>query len=280
MKRLAATASAASGPTPRSGPAAGFGFGPMGFGSSEASGAKDAAAFGALGGLGVAGQNAMGQLGVSRNNALSAQSVAAANAYGQMANNWYNTMGQLGQIAGGLSAAGLNAGSNAMTANQSANFNFGMGGGGGGFGGFSTSGPEGQIASGSMMPGGGGGGGGGGSGFNATVTRGGSQGERQGMVNQGYDFLGQLRGDMNNQNGQAMALAGLMGNEFAANRQAVMDPSIMNSLSGQLAAGHRAIGDLYGMSNYGFNTLHSGPRTKFVPQGATPWANRAGGSFF
>ena len=276
MKRPPATASAAFGNNPQSGPAAGFGGGSVRFGFPDASGQKDAAAFGALGGLGVAGQNAMGQLGASRNNALANQSVAAANAYGQMANSYYNTMGQLGNIAGGLSAAGLNSANNSLQFNQGGSFNFG--GGGGGFGGFNTSGPEGTIASGSMMPGGGGSGGG--SSFNASLTRGGSAGERQGFVDQGYGFLGGLRGDLNNPNNQAMALAGLMGNEFAANRQAVMDPSIMNSLSGQLAAGHRAIGDLYGMSNYGFNTLHSGPQTRFVPQGATPWANRAGGSWF
>lgn len=254
------------------------------FGQAAAGGqaAKDQAAFGALGGLGVAGQNAMGQYGVSRNNALANQSVASANAYGQMANSYYNTLGQLGSIAGGLSAAGLNAGAQSASGSQSANFNMGGGGGGGGggFGGFNVSGPEGTIASGSMGGSrgrGGSFGGGAGGGSSSTVTRGASEGERRGMLNQGYGFLGDVRRDLNSSGNQAMALAGLMGNEFGANRAALMDPSVMNAMSGQLSAGYGAVGDLYGMSDYGFNTYSPGLRSQFAADTGSPsyWMNPA-----
>lgn len=257
------------------------------FGQAAAQGqaAKDQAAFGALGGLGIAGQNAIGQYGVSRNNALANQSVAAANAYGQMANSYYNTLGQLGNFAGNMTAAGLNAGAQSASGSQSANFNMGGGGsfGGGGGMGFNVSGPEGTIASGGMGGGRGGRsfGGSGGGGFSSSVTRGASSGERTGMVNQGYGFLNNLRGDLNRDDNQAMALAGLMGNEFGANRAAVMDPSVMNSLNGQLSAGYGAIGDLYGMSDYGFNTPSQGPRPQFTSDAGSPayWMNPGKASY-
>lgn len=241
--------------------------------------AKDQAAFGAMGNLGVAAQNAMGQYGVSRNNALANSNVAAANAYGQMANNWQNTLGQLGYLASNITAAGLNAGAQAARGTQNSNINFDMGGGaqfGGGGLGYRASGPEGTIASGSMGGGWGGGGFGGnmagGGGMSAEVTRGASPGERQGMVNQGYGFVDQLRGDLNATNNQATALAGLMGQEFGANRAALMDPSIINSLNAQLSGGYGALGGLYGMSDYGFNTGSRGVTPQFTPdEGNAPY---------
>jgi hypothetical protein len=242
--------------------------------------AKDQAAFGAMGNLGIAAQNAMGRYGVSRNNALANSNVAAANAYGAMANNYQNTLGQLGYLASNLSAAGLNAGAQSAQGRQNSNVNFNMGGnasfgGGGGGYGFNASGPEGTIASGSYGGGGGfgssfGGSMGGGGGMNAEITRGASPEERTGMVNQGYGFIDQLRGDLNNPENQAMALAGLMGDEFGANRAALMDPSITNSLNAQLDAGYGALSGLYGMSDYGFNTGSTGYTPSFMPEQGQP----------
>jgi hypothetical protein len=233
---------------------------------AQAQSAKDQAAFSAYGNLGIAGQNAMGQYGMNRDTQLANQSVAAANAYGQMANSYYNTMGQLGQTAAGLSAAGLNAGAQSAMGNMSSNFNMGMGGGGGG-GGFSAFGPEGSIASGSMGGGGGGGGGGAGGGSSQSITRGAGQGERGGMVNQGYGFLGDIKKTLNDPKNQAMALAGLMGDQFGANRAAVMDPTIVNSLNSQMATGYNVLGGLYGMSDYGFNTDMQSPRVRYQQAG-------------
>jgi hypothetical protein len=217
---------------------------------------KDTAAFGALGNIATAGQNAMGQYGVSRNNALADQSVAAANAYGQMANNFYNTMGQLGHIGGSLASAGLSAGAQAGSARQGSFANFGSSAGGGSGGGsFFAGGPEGRIASGGAGGGGPFGGsmsGGGGSWSNA--QRGASSAEREGMVSQGLGFLGGLTSTLNSNDNQAMALAGLMGKEFAASRNGIMDPTITRSLNNQMASGYNALGSLYGMSDYGFNT--------------------------
>jgi len=249
--------------------------------TAAASGAKDAAAFGAMGNLGIAAQNAMGQYGVSRNNALANNTVAAANAYGAMANNYQNTLGQLGYLASNMTAAGLNAGAQSAQGRQNSNVNFGAGGnasfGGGGGIGFNASGPEGTIASGSYGGGGGsfGGGMGGGGGMSSEMTRGASPEERTGMVNQGYGFIDQLRGDLNNPENQAMALAGLMGDEFRTNRAAIMDPSIMNSLNSQLDTGYGALSDLYGMSDYGFNTLSDGYKGSYSPdQGISSyWMN-------
>ena len=251
------------------------------FGQAAAAGqaAKDTAAFGAMGGLGIAGQNAMAQYGASRNAALTNQAIAQANAFGQMGNSYYNTLGQLGHIGSALSAAGLNAGAQSAQGTQSSNMNFGGGGGfqwgGGGGGGFTASGPEGTIASGNMGGGYGGGGFGGnmtgGGGMNATVTRGASRGEREGMVNKGYGLLDQLRGDLNNPENQAMQLAGVMENQFNVNRAATMDPSIMNSLNAQMDAGYGALSGLYGMSDYGFNTGSQGYRGgSFSPDGGSP----------
>ncbi len=90
------------------------------------------------------------------------------------------------------------------------------------------------------------------------------------MVNQGYGFLNDLRGDLNSDDNQAMALAGLMGNEFGANRAALMDPSVMNNMSGQLSAGYNALGGLYGMSDYGFNTGSPGVQSQFYADGGSP----------
>lgn len=242
---------------------------------AQAQSAKDQAAFSAYGNLGVAGQNAIGQYGMNRDAQLTNQTIAAANAFGQMGNNYYNTMGQLGQTAAGLSAAGLNAGAQSASGNMSSNFGMGMGGGfnsgGGGVPGFTASGPEGTIASGRM------GGGGGGFGFggnvsgggraSSSITRGASQGERAGLVNQGYGFLGDIKKTLNDPKNQAMALAGLMGDQFGANRAAVMDPTIVNSLNSQMATGYNALGGLYGMSDYGFNTGNQGPSVNYQPMG-------------
>jgi len=252
------------------------------FGAAVASGqaAKDQAAFGAMGDLGIAAQNAMGQYGVSRNNALANSNVAAANAYGAMANNYQNTLGQLGYLASNLSAAGLNAGAQSAQGRQNSNVNFNMGGnasfgGGGGGYGFNASGPEGTIASGSYGGGGGfgsyfGGSMGGGGGMSAEFTRGASPAERQAMVDQGYGFINQLRGDLSDPRNQAMALTGLMGDEFGANRAALMDPSITNSLNAQLDAGYGALSGLYGMSDYGFNTGSAGYEPSFMPEQGQP----------
>jgi hypothetical protein len=253
------------------------GFDPSAYAAgAQAQSAKDQAAFSAYGNLGIAGQNAMGQYGMNRDAQLTNQSIAAANAYGQMANNYYNTMGQLGQTAAGLSAAGLNAGAQSASGNMSSNFNMGMGGGfnsgGGGWPGFTASGPEGTIASGRMGGGGGGGFGfggnvSGGGGASSSISKGSSQGERAGLVNQGYGFLGDVKKTLNDPKNQAMALAGLMGEQFGANRAAVMDPTIVNSLNSQMATGYNALGGLYGMSDYGFNTGRRAPAATYQPMG-------------
>ena len=228
---------------------------------------KDTAAFGALSGLGIAGLNATGQYGVARDTALANQGIAAANMAGMMGNAYYNTINQFGNYAAGLSAAGLNAGAQSANANIGGNFDFGMGGdfncggiGGGGGGGFRARGPEGTIASGRI--GGGGGRGGLGAGFNnrgsggygATIQKGSSAGERAGLINQGYGFLGGLVGNLNDPNNQAMSMAKLAQNEFGANRAAIMDPSILNSLNSQVDRGYGAVNDVYDRSDYGFNT--------------------------
>lgn len=243
---------------------------------------KDMAAFGALQNLGVAGLNAMGQYGSSRDTALANQSIAAANAYGSMGNSYYNTMGQLGNYAAGLSAAGLNAG--AQSANASMNSNFDMSGGGNfGFGGggqgFTAGGPEGTISSGRYGRGRGGMGmgfnnsGSGGSSMN--LQKGSTESERARMMSQGYGFLGGVAKQLNAPNNQAMTLAGLMGNEFGNNRAAIMDPSIVNSLNNQVGAGYGALGGLYGMSDYGFNTGSQMQAPKFGQIAAQPdyWKN-------
>ena len=250
--------------------------GQIGAAKYGAQGQKDTAAFGAMGNLGVAAQNAMGQYGVSRNNALANSNVAAANAYGQMANNWQNTLGQLGSYAANMTAAGLNAGAQSATGNQSSSVNFNTGGsaswggGGGGGGGFSAYGPEGGIASGSMGGYGGGSGGvsgsmGGGGGMRAEVTKGATPEERSGMLDQGYGFIDQLRGDLNNPNNQSMALSGLMTDQFDMNREAIMDPAVMNSMNAQLDTGYGALSGLYGMSDYGINTGSPGYRSGYSP---------------
>lgn len=229
---------------------------------------KDMAAFGGMANLGIANQNALGQYGATRNAALANQSVAAANAYGQMANSYYNTMGQLGHIGSALTSAGLGAGAQSGTATQNASMGdryFG-GGGGGGFGlggGFMAGGPEGRIASGNMGGFGGGFGGayggmfgGGSSGSSATRGAGGS--ERTGMLNQGYSFLSGLTQQLNNPRNAAGRLAGDMGRQFDSNRQGVMDPSITQSLNSNLSTGYNALSNLYGQSDYGFNTGAAG----------------------
>lgn len=248
---------------------------------------KDMSAFGALQNLGVAGINAMGQYGSQRNAALANQSIAAANAFGSMGNAYYNTMGQLGNYAAGLSAAGLNAGAQSATANMGGGFNMSTGGnfnfgGGGGGPGFQASGPEGVISSG-RYGGGGRGRGGMGAGFNNSgsgstsmnLQKGSTEGERARLVDQGYGFLTGVGNALNDPKNQAMTLAGLMNNEFGNNRAAIMDPSVMNSLNNQVSAGYGALGGLYGMSDYGFNTGRQMQAPQFSQTMAQPdyWKN-------
>lgn len=254
---------------------------------------KDVAAFGGLANLGIANQNALGQYGASRNAALANQSVASANAYGQMASNYYNTMGQLGHIGSALTAAGLGAGAQSGAATQSASmgdryFGGGAGGGFGGGGGFMSGGPEGRIASGNMGGFGGAFGGmfggmyGGGS-SGSSATRGASSGERTGMLNQGYSFLSGLTDKINDPRNPAGRLAGDMGRQFDANRGAVMDPTITNSLNSNLATGYNALSNLYGQGDYGFNTAAAGQQAaaydfgsglSYSPQMASPSSMR------
>lgn len=249
---------------------------------------KDMAAFGALQGLGVAGLNAMGQYGVARDTALANQSIAAANAFGSMGNSYYNTMGQLGNYAAGLSAAGLNAGAQSANANMSGGFNMDMGGnfnfgGMGGGNGFMASGPEGVVSSGRYGRGGGGRGGMG-AGFNnrgsgstnMSVQKGSTPQERAGIINQGYGFLGGMAGALNDPNNQAMTLAGLMNDNFGATRAGIMDPAIVNSMNNQVGAGYGALGGLYGMSDYGFNTGRQMQAPQFNQIQANPeyWRNQ------
>lgn len=260
--------------------------------------AKDQAAFGALGNLGIAGLNAIGQYGTSRNNALMNQSVAAANAYNQMAAADLNTRAQLGQSMAGMAAAAGQAGADTnkatalgglgqgmvnagmygaqmapYTAGNLPNFNFGGFGGGGG-GGFQTSGPEGGIASGRY--GGGGYGGGGRRGGNRQQMTpppppyvGGGSGQ---MVdpympfNQGSQFLGGLRNDINSPNSFANRSMGLMTHELGMNRAGIMDNSVLNSLNANVGMGYDAIGRANSASDYGFNTGYNTP---------TQFANRA-----
>ena len=235
----------------------------FGIAATQGQATKDAAAFGALQNIGVAGQNTMGQYGVSQNNALTNQSVAAANAYGQMANNWYNTMGQLGHIGGALSAAGLAAGAQSGSASQRSTSNFASGAGGPlGGGGFMSTGPEGGIASGTL--------GGLGGGFGSTAsgggtsrsqaTKGASPYERQGMLSQGFGFLEGVQKNLTSKNNQAMALAGLLEQEFAANRNATMNPAMLKAMQSQTNGLGNALGSLYGMSDYGFNTASAGQK--------------------
>lgn len=249
---------------------------------------KDMAAFGALQNLGVSGLNAMGQYGVARDTALANQSIAAANAFGSMGNAYYNTMGQLGNYAAGLSAAGLNAGAQSANANMGGSFNMDMGGnfnfgGMGGGNGFMASGPEGVVSSGRY--GRGGGRGGMGAGFNnsgsgstsMSLQKGATPQERAGIINQGYGFLGGMAGALNDPNNQAMTLAGLMNDNFGASRAGIMDPSIVNSLNSQVGAGYGALGGLYGMSDYGFNTGRQmqAPQFNMVTPNPTYWQNPA-----
>lgn len=250
---------------------------------------KDMAAFGALQGLGASGLNATGQYGVARDTALANQGIAAANMAGMMGNSYYNTIGQLGNYAAGLSAAGLNAGAQSVNANIGGNFDFGMGGGfnmggGGGRGGFSARGPEGTISSGRI--GGGGGRGGFGANFDnrgsgsygANIQKGSSVGERAGIINQGYGFLGGLVDNLNDPNNQAMSMANMAQKEFGANRAAIMDPSILNSLNWQVDRGYGAVNDVYDRSDYGFNTGRRSQQPGYKPIEAQPdyWKNPFG----
>lgn len=268
--------------------------------AAETQGAKDTAAMGAIGTIGAAAQNSLGQYGASRNNALASQSTAAANAYGQMANNWYNTMGQLGSIGAALSAAGLNAGSDAGMAFQGMR----MGeGGDAGFGfidpsgrvsvmgsfnqagaggsaspsrrqsssfaipasvGFGVTGPTGQpVMSGSAGALGGLGatsmGSASASGFPdqlrgtsmSFASRGASPDERVAMMNQGYGFLGSLYDTLRDTN-QATLFGHKLGNELSANRGAMMDPGVMNSMRDRMNSSHKALSDLYRSTDMGF----------------------------
>jgi hypothetical protein len=215
-------------------------------------GQADGARMNAYANLGGAGMNAMGQYGSHVANSLANQSIAAGNTFGGMANNYYNTMGQMGHIGGALSAAGLAASSNAASAQMAGNMGLNIGGGfgGGGFGdgGFNVSGPGGNVASGSQGGWGGGWGGsmGGGSqgGWNNSVQRGGSEAERGNILGQGFNYLGQTMGHLNNPNNPAMALAGLANKQFNQNRDATMNPQFMNSMNNMFTQSNKSMGQV------------------------------------
>jgi hypothetical protein len=206
-------------------------------------------------GLGVGGMEKVGQYGSNVAGALANSNIASGNTFASMANNYYNTMGQLGQIGGALSAAGLTASSNAanasMLGNASMGGNFNMGGGGGGYGGFDVSGPGGGVASGSMGGGAMGGGFGAGmntgSSWNTQVQRGGGAGERSGMMNQGFGFLGGAMKTLNDSRNPAGALAGLADNQFNQNRAAMMDPRFLNAMTGMFRDSQAGIDSQSGM---------------------------------
>jgi hypothetical protein len=180
-----------------------------------------------------------------------------------MANNYYNTMGQRGHIGGALSAAGLAASSNAANATMAGNMGLnigGFGGGGMGGGGFNVSGPGGNVASGSQGGWGSGWAGamGGGSqgGWNNSVQRGGSESERGNILGQGFNYLGQTMGYLNDPNNPAMALAGLANNQFNANREATMNPQFLNSMNSALTTSQSGMNKMFNksgaaMSQYG-----------------------------
>ena len=154
--------------------------------------------------------NAYGQMGPNLDN----QSIAAANAYGQMANNYYNLMGQMGQYGTSLAASGMNT--NASQAQ--ARYSDGGSGGGGGYGGFNVSGPAGNVASGALA--GLYGGGGGGGGMSMSVSKGAPYSQTKAFANQGFNFLGGLVNRVHSNNSDARIFAGMLGNEFKANREA------------------------------------------------------------
>jgi hypothetical protein len=241
--------------------------------------------------LGVAGQNAMGQYGMNRDFQLTNQAIANANAMGQQSNSLMNLYGSLGQsmagmagaagqagadtnkaaALGGLGAGMVNAGMYGSqmapyTAGNMPNFNMGFGfGGGGGMGpGFHAGGPEGTIASGSMgvreLPGGGGGAGGGRTFHPPPPPPYIPPGGGGGFVNpydpfkQGAGFLNSLLKESSGPNSSTNTAMKNTNDQFNAAREAVMDPSIMNSLNKQMEMGYGALGGLYGQSDYGFNT--------------------------
>jgi hypothetical protein len=210
-------------------------------------GQADGARMNAFANLGGAGMNAMGQYGSHVANSLANQSIAAGNTFGGMANNYYNTMGQMGHIGGALSAAGLAASSNAANANMAGNMGLSMGGFGGGMGGggFNVSGPGGNVASGAQGGWGSGWGGAGGQGgWNSSMQRGGGESERGNILGQGFNYLGQAMGHLNNPNNQAMALAGLANNQFDQNRNATMNPQFMNSMNNMFTQSNKSMGQV------------------------------------
>jgi hypothetical protein len=224
---------------------------------AESLGQMGQARYGAIGQLGSAGLNSMGQYGSAVAGSLANQSIAAGNTFGQMANNYYNAMGQMGHVGGALSAAGLAASSNAANASMASNLGLNMGGGFGGGGGFGVSGPGGPVASGLMGGGqfvGGNLGGMGGQGM--SVQRGGGADERRQMLGQGFDFLGGAMGQLNSPNNQAMALAGLAGEQFNQNRNATINPMFMDSMNTMFNSG---VGPLMSPPDVAASRMDFGP---------------------
>lgn len=71
------------------------------------------------------------------------------------------------------------------------------------------------------------------------------------MMNQGYGFLGSLYDTLRGPN-QATGFASMLGDEFAANRSAMMDNGVMNSMRDRMNSSHRALSDLYRSTDMGF----------------------------
>lgn len=244
---------------------------------------KDMSAFEALKGLGISGQQAMSNYGIAQQNALVNSQIAQNNFAGQMGTNYYNTLGQGMGVLGGLGVAAsqatadsnkaaavgglgtgmVNAGLYGAQAGvygmgNMPNFNFGgMGGFGGG--GFRSSGPSGTIASGGYGGGPSVRGGpdrqfnppppppymqaGGGGGYDPTQP-----------FQQSLPVLQDMLRQMDNPNGMPNVLRQDVNRAFRQTQANLMDPSIINSLNGQMALAYGMTNSMYDKSNYGLNT--------------------------
>lgn len=246
----------------------------------NAQASKDNAAFGAYQNLGIAGQNAMAQYGANQANAVANSQIAQANALGRLGADYYNAMAQFGQANAGMTAAASQAGADTnkasalgglasgminagMYGSQAAAYGMGnmpnFGSGGGGRGGFRASGPEGPIASGGW------GGGGAGAGhvnrqFNAPPSPPYMSGSNAPTYNpyepfrQGSKNLQQMMGMMQSPNSMPNLVRQDMNSAFNTTQKNLMDPGIRDSLNGQMAMGYGALSNLYGKSDYGFNS--------------------------
>lgn len=209
---------------------------------------KDTAAFGALQNLGIAGQNAMGQYGAAQANALLNSQIAQANTLGQLGSQYYNTMGQLGQANAGMTAAASQARGAAQAAGA-------LGGlfGGDFSAGFSASGPEGLLASGQMArrrPVND-------SGFQPDYRAGGrgrSNGGSGDPFDTGTDTMRGMLGMLHSKDNMPNLVRNDINAGFGLTQKNLMDPGIRDSLNAQMGMGYGALGNLYGQSDYGFNT--------------------------